>query len=688
MIKFFNKFIQRYSDIYKAFLFILAVALIVLQFPKQGKFKYEFNKGKPWMHIDLIAPFDFAILKSDEEVTAEKTAIFDNVNPYFSFNTKISQEKVKLFINDFDHKWVEKYGDKREKNRSRNFKTALSILDSIYSKGIIQLSDSIENKSGDYVINVLKGNVSEEKELSDLYIIQTADGFIVSELNKSPALDKELLLPLLENAISQNISFNEDITNKYKQNILNTISLTRGMVQKGERIISKGELITPEKYQEIQSMKKEYEAQIGTSAKFINILLGQIILVCISLAVLFLFLMSFRKDILANNKKIFFILLNIFLMVTLTSTVVKIDSTYIYLIPICITPVIIRVFFDARLALFAHIVTVIIIGFLVPDSFEFVFLQLIAGIVAIVSVVYLRKRSQFFFSAILIFITYVVTYTGMTLIQDGTLADIDTNNFTWFAGSSLLVLFSYPLIFVYERIFGLITDVSLMELSDVNSKLLRELSIKAPATLQHSLQVSNLAEEAIYAIGGNTLLMRAGALYHDIGKMDMPLYFTENQGMGINPHEELTSEESASIIISHVIKGIELAKKNNLPERIIDFIRTHHGTRRTQYFYSKFIKNNPEEIVDESKFRYHGPIPFSKETAVLMMADAVEAVSRTLKKPDEETINAMVENIIDVQIEQQQFVNADITFRDVTIIKKIFKKKLQNMFHVRIEYPA
>ena len=687
-MKFFSSLAERYSNISKVFLFIISIALIVLQFPKEGKFKYEFQKGKPWLHEDLIAPFDFAILKSNDELATEKASALGDVNLYFAFNSSIVKEKTKSFSNEFDQKWNEKFGDNKDNQRKTNFKVAIAIIDTVYSRGIIQLTDTIENKRGDYIVNVLKGNIAEEKELSDLFTIQTAYDYILSELNKKPHIDKEFLLPLLENSISQNIYYDEEITNKYKQNIVSNISLTRGMVQKGERIISKGELLNSEKFQVLESMKKEYESQLGSSSKYFKILLGQIILVCISFIALFLFLMSFRKDVLADNKKIFFILLNIFVMVLITSTVVKIDSTYIYLIPLCIIPIIIRAFFDTRLALFVYIVTVIVIGFLVPDSFEFVFLQLISGIIAIVSVVYLRKRSQFFVSSILIFITYSATYTGMTLMQDGSLSDIDTNNFIWFAGCSLFILFSYPLIFIYEKMFGFVTDVSLMELSDVNSKLLRELSVKAPATLQHSIQVSNLAEEAIYAIGGNTLLVRAGALYHDIGKMNMSVYFTENQGLGINPHDELTSEESASIIISHVIKGIELAKKHNLPERIIDFIRTHHGTRRTQYFYTKFIKNNPGEAVDENKFKYNGPIPFSKETAVLMMADAVEAVSRTLKMPDEDSINSMVENIINTQIEQQQFVNADITFRDITIIKKIFKKKLQNMFHVRIEYPS
>lgn len=687
-MKFLRRLAEQYSYIYKALLFIASIALVVLQFPKEGKFKYEFQKGKPWLHEDLIAQFDFAILKSEDEIAAEKLSVTDAMNLYFSYNTEVKDEKIKSFVKEFESKWNEKYGEKNAELKKINLKAGLAILDTLYNKGIVQLADTIENKTGDFVINVVNGNISEDRELSELYTIQNADNYIVSTVSVKTGIDRDLLTPILENSIAQNISYDEEITAKYKQNLLSNISLSHGMVQIGERIISRGELVTPEKFQVIESMKKEYESQLGASSKYIGILLGQIVLVCISFVVLLLFLWSFRKDVLSDNKKVFFILLNIFILVLVTSLVVKIDVTYLYLVPLCLIPIIIRAFFDTRLALFVYIVTIIIIGFLVPNSFEFIFLQLIAGIITIVSIVNLRKRSQFFFTTIYIFIAYSATYTGINLMQDGSLNDINTTNFIWFAGSALLILFTYPLIFIYEKIFGLVTDVSLMELSDINSRLLRELSSKAPATLQHSLQVANLAEEAIYAIGGNTLLVRAGALYHDIGKMDMPLYFTENQGRGVNPHEEITSEESASIIISHVIKGIELAKKHNLPERIIDFIRTHHGTRRTQYFYMQYIKNNLGEPVDESLFRYHGPIPFSKETAVLMMADAVEAVSRTLKKPDEEAINAMVENIINMQIEQQQFVNADITFRDITIIKKIFKKKLQNMFHVRIEYPA
>jgi cyclic-di-AMP phosphodiesterase PgpH len=683
-----NRIAEKYSDIYKVTLFLISIVVVVLQFPQEGKFKYEFNKGKPWMHEDLIAPYDYAILKSDDEVNTEKESALENTSLFFAYDTLIEEQKINIFRNEFSKKWNEKYPDASDGLMNSTLNAGLTVLDTIYSKGIIQLGDQLENREKEFVINIISNNVAEERELSSVYTIQSADEYITSTVSATPGIDAELLTPLLENALSQNVFFDVDFTASYREGILSGISLTRGMVQKNERIISKGDLVTSEKFQMIESLKKEYEKQLGSSSKAIWIFLGQLLLVIISYTVLFLFIFSFRNEIFNDNRKVFFILLNIFIMVLVTSLVIKLNVDYLYIIPLCLIPVIIRAFFDTRLALFVHIVTIIITGFLVPNSFEFVLLQLIAGIIAIISIVNLRRRSQFFMTTILVFITYSGTYTGIVLMQEGSLKEINENSFIWFAVSSLLVLFSYPLIYIFEKMFGFITDVSLMELSDVNSKLLRELGQKAPATLQHSLQVANLAEDAIYAVGGNALLTRAGALYHDVGKMDMPLYFTENQSAGVNPHDELTSEESAAIIISHVRKGIEHAKKHNLPERIIDFIRTHHGTRRTMYFYNQFVKNNPGETVNDAIFRYHGPIPYSKETAVVMMADSVEAASRSMKKPDEKTINDLVDSIINSQIELKQYENCDITFRDVTIVKKILKKKLQNMFHVRIDYPA
>lgn len=381
------------------------------------------------------------------------------------------------------------------------------------------------------------------------------------------------------------------------------------------------------------------------------------------------------------------ILLIIVLMVFITSLALKFDVQYIYLVPLCLAPVLIRVFFDTRLALYVYLITIILIGFLVPNSFQFVFMQLISGIITIFSIVNLQKRAQFFFTSIVIFVSYSAIYTGLNLIQEGSFEEIRVINYAMFAGSALLILFAYPLIYVLEKIFGLVTDVTMMELSDTNSKLLRELSMRAPGTFQHSLQVANLAEESIYEIGGDALLARTGALYHDIGKMDHPMYFIENQVTGVNPHDELSYEESATVIINHVINGIEKAKKHKLPEQIIDFIRTHHGTSKVGYFYRMQQLENPDETVNARRFTYPGPIPFSKETSVVMMADSVEAASRSLKMIDEQTINDLVENIINKQMETGQFANSEITLRDITKIKKLLKRKLMNIYHIRIEYP-
>jgi cyclic-di-AMP phosphodiesterase PgpH len=451
--------------------------------------------------------------------------------------------------------------------------------------------------------------------------------------------------------------------------------------------VSKGEIIDAEKYQLLESLKSEYEEQAGGTGSYFFILLGQIIIVTQCLAVLIVFLFFFRKEIFLDNAKITFILLLIILTVLMARLAVHTQAFSIYLLPFCMLTIIIRAFYDTRVALFVHMMAILIISFMAPNRFEFVFIQLLGGIVTIFSIVNTRNRSQIFISAALIFLTYSIAFIGINIIQEGGNDAITLNDFAWFGISAMLTLFSYPLIFIFEKVFGFISDVSLLELSDTNSKLLRELASRAPGTFQHSLQVANLAEEAIYTIGGNALLVRTGALYHDIGKMESPMYFIENQANGVNPHEDLSFEESAGIIIGHVIKGIEIGKKNNLPEQIIDFIRTHHGTATTAYFYRSFQNAFPEEKINEEKFRYPGPIPFSKETAVLMMADSVEAASRSLKKYDAESIDSLVEMIVTKQIEQNQFLNSDITFKDINTIKKIFKKKLMNVYHVRVEYP-
>lgn len=668
-------------------LIVIGIAAIVYIFPKQGKFQYEFQnlKGKPWYHEDLIAPFDFAIKKSADELEIEKAEIIKSAKPYFKYDNSIVDARKLQLVTEFEAKWDDK---KNKKPKEKNLAIAVKILDSIYSKGIIEPTDVIENKPTDYSIYVLNYNVAEEHDLKDFYTITSAYEYMHTQLLENESkVDAKFILPLLENSIAHSLFYDKETSDKVLKQAIDEISPSRDIILKDQSIVSKGEIIDAKKFQLLQSLKWEYEEQAGGTVSYFFILLGQILIVTLCLALLIMFLAFFRNDIFLDNTKIIFILLLIILQVLMTRLSINTQSFSIYLLPFCILPIIIRAFYDTRIALFVHLITVLIISFMAPSRFEFAFIQLVTGMMAIFSIVNMHNRSQIFISAALIFLTYSLAFIGITIIQEGGIDVMTWHDFAWFGISAMLTLFSYPLIFVFEKIFGFISDVSLLELSDTNGKLLRELASRAPGTFQHSLQVANLAEEAIYSIGGNALLVRTGALYHDIGKMEMPMYFIENQANGINPHEDLNYDESAAIIIGHVIKGIEIAKKNNLPEQIIDFIRTHHGTTITAYFYRSFQKAFPDELIDIEKFRYPGPIPFSKETAVLMMADSVEAASRSLKKYDVESIDSIVDLIVNTQIEQNQFMNSDITFKDIYTLKKIFKKKLMNVYHLRVEYP-
>ena len=687
MKKFISFIRHSHPEIYKCILLFIAIAMIVYIFPKQGKFKYEFQnlKGKPWFHEDLVAPFDFAIKKSPEELKAEKAEIFKNFKPYFKLDNSVAGAKKSQFAEEFESNWDPK---KNKLLKEKTFSIANKIIDSIYKKGIIEPSSQIENRPNDFSIYVLNNNVAEDHDLNDFYTITSAYAYVQQQIaSVEKQVDSKFILPLLENSIAHSIFYDKATSDKVLKQTLSDISPSRDLILKEQSIISKGEIIDAKKFQILESLQSKYEGQSGNSGDYLFILLGQILIISLCLSVLIAFLAFFRKDIFVDNAKITFILILIILQVLMAKTAVASASFSIYILPFCILPIIIRAFYDTRVALFVHLVTVLIISFMAPNRFEFAFLQLLGGMVAIFSIVNMRNRSQIFISSAIIFLTYSSAFIGITIIQEGGSDLLTWQDFAWFGISALLTLFSYPLIFVFEKLFGFISDVSLLELSDTNGKLLRELASRAPGTFQHSLQVANLAEEAIYNIGGNALLVRTGALYHDIGKMEMPMYFTENQANGMNPHDEMSFDESAAMIISHVIRGIEIAKKNNIPEQIIDFIRTHHGTTITAYFYRSFKNAFPEEQIDESKFHYPGPIPFSKETAVLMMADSVEAASRSLKKYDAESIDSLVDKIITTQIEQNQYMNSDITFKDINTLKKIFKKKLMNVYHVRVEYP-
>ena len=680
MTNFINSLYKNQALFYKVFLFILTAFVIVYLLPKGGKFKYEITKGKPWQYENLYAPFDFAILKTDDEIVKEKDQIIANNIPYYTYNEETVEQVRKEVEPEIQQVFTDSVLERR-RNSIENFVT--KVLEELYQNGILEEE---RRTNPDQLIFLKKGNEAFEISYGNIFTQDEIRPFLTTSIERSnlTSLQPELL-EFFYNVIEPNVTFNSELTQKELDSKLSNISYTRGSIERGTIIISRGEIVEGEKLDILNSLKTEYESQVWSDSSYNWILFGYTLLVCLALLMLLLFIRKYRRDIYDNNVKVSFIFFNILLMVFLTSFVVNFEPKYVYIVPLCILPLTLKAFFDSRLGLFSHVITVLILGFIVPNSYEYMFLQIIAGIVTILTVSELYKRANLFISVGQITFIYILVYFAFTVIQEGNVLDLESETFLTFVLGGLATLFVQPLIYIYEKLFGLVSDMSLLELSDTNSKLLKELSDKAPGTFHHSLNVANLAEAAANEIGANAMLIRVGALYHDIGKMENPAYFSENQASSVNSHDELSPRESAELIIGHVIKGIEIAKKSNIPDRVIDFIRTHHGTSTVYFFYMKEKEIN--EDASSEDFRYPGPIPFSKETAILMMCDSVEAASKSLKEPTTAKIDDFVEKIINKQMEEGQFLNANITFKEIQLIKKILKQKLKNIFHLRVEYP-
>lgn len=675
------------QDVLKYALMFVCVCIIVISLPKGRKFKYEFDKGKPWMHEQLVAPFDFAIAKSKTEIEEEKKSISNKLSPFYEFNEEVEKNSLILFRTELYNLWLAKYGSIEKPNYKKILNIGENALLTLYNKGVISVQNNTNLINNSDLIYIVRNNEARPTSISTLYNYKQANNAIHQQIaNVSTELDTIILSAALQQALTENILYNESLNQKILKEKLNSVSEFRGMVRSGDVIVDRGRMVDQQIYNVLESLKNEYDRRLGILGNKYIVSLGQGILVGLILTLLMVFLSLFRKDIYADMRKMFIILMIVTIMLVVLSWSLHMNLPSLYFIPYCIVPIIIRVIFDTRLALYIHLLVVVVAGFFVPNGYEFIFLQITAGMVAINSIKNLLKRSQFLLSALLIYATYVVGYIGISIIHEGSFLNLDWSHLIWFLVSVILSLIAYPLIYAFEKLFGITTEVTLMEYTNINNPLLRELSYKAPGTFQHSLQVANLAEAAIFEIGGNALLVRAGALYHDIGKMETPQYFIENQQQGKNPHDDLPYEESAKIIIRHVYAGIEIATRNQLPKDIIDFIRTHHGNSRVDYFYQSFLKNYPEASINENIFRYPGPIPFSKESAVLMLADSVEAASRSLKLHDAKTISDIVEKVIDYKIQQKQLINADISIKEIHRIKQLFKEMLMSIYHVRIEY--
>ncbi|MCD6332111.1 MAG: HDIG domain-containing protein [Bacteroidales bacterium] len=680
------------------------LVVIYLLFPHRGKFPYEYQKGAFWGHETLIAPYDFPVYKSDAQIQSERDSVLKQVNPYFDLNPEIGLNRINEFITEWPQIWQRARLGFTSDSLIRNLPlgwdslyqaAARYWLDSLYRTGIMPGSMVELFPDWDHrVLNVIVDQVATERQPGQVKDPVKAYEFLqrvltdTSRINGDPSFLAFLFRTVGFNGyIEANLQPDSHKIEESRAEATGNISLSRGLVSRGQRIISRGDVVNNERWQMIDSYRKAYQKELGDVTSRWIVRIAQLLMILILISFLLLYLYHYRRDILNDTVKTGFIFFLLLLGVVAGGLIEQSASISIYLVPFIMVPVIIRNFFDSRTALFTHLVVMLVIGFLVPNGFEFILMQILVGFAAIISFQHLHRRGQLVMTALLVFFSYAVIYLSLSMMHEGRLSTIRWINLAWLGGNSLLVLVSYPLIFIFEKLFGFISDVTLIELSDSNHPLLRRMAEEAPGTFQHSLQVANLAESVIHEIGGNPLLVRTGAMYHDIGKTDSPFYFTENQSAGVNPHDHMNRIQSAEIIIAHVKRGAEIARKHRLPKPIIDFILTHHGTTKARFFLSMFRQEHQDEEIDEGAFTYPGPKPFSKETAVLMMADAIEAASRSLSEYTEEGINELVDRIIDHQMEEGQFIEADLTFRDIFKARAIFKKKLINIYHARIAYP-
>ncbi|MBO5848436.1 MAG: HDIG domain-containing protein [Bacteroidales bacterium] len=674
-----------YQMIFRILAFLVTIFVVVWQMPRTLKFKYEYQKMRPWQYESLYAPFNFPIYKTPEQLKLEEEKSLKDFYPIFVFDVAATNANKTKMLSDFNEKW-----NGSEEDKLKNQLILEKLYDTIEDRGVIANVSLFDDLKPESMIDVVRDRVVKTKQLRDFYTMKTATDLISNYLSDiEQNIDKILINRLLLTYVHQNVIYSEDLTKQSEEQALSSISLTFGMVQKDELIITEGELITDEKYNILNSLEKEYS--LMDEGNFFNRnlnLYGQIILVFLVFLSLFYALKLMRPDIFKESRSLNMILVMMLMMIIPSFVVIKYYPNMIYVMPLPILAMLMVTFFDAKVAIYIQVLTLIIISLAVPNSFTFFIIQFFVSLVAIFVLSRSTSRSRYFVTYASIFVSYIVLKIGASLIFDGGLENFTWNDVGIFAMNTLFAMLTLPLSFLFERVFGFVTDMTLLELSNTNTPLLRKLASEAPGTFQHVMQVADLCEEALFAIGGNMLLARTGAMYHDVGKVKNPMCFTENQSGKYNIHDDLSYYESSQIIINHVIDGIEICRKYHVPEQIIDFVRTHHGTRRTEYFYQMELKENPETEINEADFRYHGPIPFSKETAVLMMADSVEAASRSLKDKTEESINKLVDGIIDAQIKDNQFINTDLTFRDITTIKKVFKKKLMSIYHVRIAYPV
>ena len=681
--------LQRIPGIFRPLAFVLVVVFVTLLFPTDLRFKYKYEKQQSWRYDNLIAPFDFAIRKTDAELEAERQQVLQNTDLVFEEDQEIVKARKAAFSQQFQQQLEQIQGTRQFRDVPRrpqvylNF--GLAFLDNIYQRGIIHLGNAQADISQDQVLTIIRGNTFEEQTLENLLQVPAATAMVSDSLPYSPLREPEFLLPLLQAQLQANLFYSAERTQQLQQDAIAKIVTSHDLVQKGDLIVAKNSIITEDLYQVLYSFEQEYKEQVLSNQAVSNIFSGYLILTALVVLLFALYLRRYAPFVYNRFPKLIFILMWLVLFSYLVYLIEGIDSLSTYLVPFCIVPIVVKIFYNERLAFFTHVAVVLLAGVLSSFGYEFAFLQIMAGLVVIISNTDTRDWSGFFYTILFIFLTYAVGYLGLELIRENNIHAIDWSVYVWIFLNAFLTLLAYPLIPLLERLFGFVSPITLVELMDMNKPLLRDLALKAPGTLQHSLQVGNLAEAAARRIKADTLLVKVAALYHDIGKTKNPEYFIENQS-GYNPHEGLSPKESAAIIIGHVEEGVRLAKKAGIPSLIIDFIQTHHGTTSTAYFLHKHLENGGDKGETED-FAYPGPRPRSKEEAILMMADSIEAAGKSLDHPTEQELYTLIDKIIDGKLRSGQFRDSLINFRELEQCRLVFRQIMKSVHHVRVAYP-
>ena len=670
-----------YKDLlYKCLIFIVTVSVITYFMPKEGKFNYDFEINTPWKYGLLQASFDFPIYKSEQQVQKERDSLLTSYQPYFTVDKNAEKNMQTKFRDDYNQTL------KFFLPNTDYFRHINRTLKHIYERGVLSNNDAqmLVEDSVQSVLLVDK-NVATSQVTDQLFTIKEAYEYL---LNADTAhFSKRVLQSCnLVNYLTSNITYDMEKSEAALNDLISSVAWAKGLMQNGQRIIDRGEIINEDTYDILNSLRQEWEKRSETVQEIRLTFMGQALLVSILVICFMIYLELFRKDYYERKRSVLLLFALIVFFPVVLSIMVEQNLSNVYVIPMAMIPIIIGIFLDSRTAFMAHTTIVLICSIFLRYPHEFIILQMATGMTAIYSLRELSQRSQLLRTALIVVICYTLLYFAFELIQEDDLTKLNTRMYMYFIINGILLLFAYPLLFILEKTFGFTSNVTLVELSNINTKLLREMSEVAPGTFQHSLQMANLAAEAANCIGANSQLVRTGALYHDIGKMVNPAFFTENQ-TSINPHKSLSYEQSAQVIISHITDGTKLAEKHNLPKVIKDFIRTHHGKGVAKYFYISYKNEHPNEEVDMEKFSYPGPNPFTKEQAILMMADAVEAASRSLPEYTEESISNLIEKIVDGQVAEGYFKECPITFKDIAMVKALFKEKLKTVYHTRITYP-